>query len=60
MKSTTYLRDTKKFWAVHEKARSALDKKRENSSLNEKKAVAKKVRLDMTYLKTGKIISKKP
>ena len=60
MNKTSYTKDTKKFWQAREQARSALDKKRANVSFAKKVEVAKKLRADAAFLKSGRIVTPKP
>ena len=54
------MRDTKAFWKERDEARSALDKKRANVSYPEKVKIARKLRSDADFLKSGRIVSSKP
>ena len=59
MTKNNYLKDTKGFWQIREKARKNLDIKRAGASYSEKVAIASKLRSDARFLKNGRIISSK-
>ena len=59
MTKVNYLKDTKRFWQTHEKARRNLDAKRASVSYSEKLTIASKLRSDARFLKSGRIISSK-
>lgn len=60
MTKISYMRDIEEFWKERDKARSALDKKRANVSYPEKVKIARKLRSDADFLKSGRIVSSKP
>ena len=55
-----YMKDTKAFWQEREKSRSALDKKRRNMSFSKKVKYLEKLRSDLDFLKSGRLVSPKP
>ena len=57
MSGIVYKTDTKEFWRMRTEARAKLDAARANASRAEKNAVTRKVRADVAFLKTGKIVS---
>ena len=59
MTKTNYMKDTRKFWQIREKGRSALNKKRANVSFAEKVKIAEKLRSDADFLRSGQIVSSK-
>ena len=59
MTNVSYIKDTKKFWRVREKARTALDKERANATNTVKVKIAEKMRSDANFLKSGQIVSSK-
>ena len=59
MKETYYMKDTKRFWQAREKSRSALDKKRANTSFTSKVKIAAKLRSDAAFLKSGRVVTPK-
>ena len=59
MSDTTYMKDTKGFWQGRNEARAKLDAARSQASRAEKNAVKRKLRADVAFLKTGKIVAPK-
>ena len=57
MREVHYLKDTRKFWKAREKARIALDHKRANTSHTEKASIARKLRADAEFMKSGRIVA---
>ena len=53
MTKANYLKDTRKFWRVRERARKSLDARRTSASYSEKVLIAEKLRLDKQFLKSG-------
>jgi len=59
MTNGNYIQDTRKFWEERRKARKNLDRKRADASYSEKVTIAEKLRSDMVFLKSGRIINSK-
>jgi len=59
MSSTSYTKDTERFWRAREKARHAFDEQRANVPYPEKVEIAHKLRSDAAFLKTGRVVSSK-
>jgi len=53
-----YLKDSKKFWETHKKARQAKDKKLAKLPFSEKTAMAEKIQADYEVLRNAKDESK--
>jgi hypothetical protein len=59
MEKVKYIKDTKKFWEIHNKARKSLDIKRASASYGEKTVIAHRLREDMSLLKKGRVVHSK-
>lgn len=59
MNNIHYIRDIKKFWQIRKHSRIALDERRANAPLSEKRRVSERILSDARFMKTGRIISPK-
>ena len=59
MTNARYLKDTKEFWQIRDKARKNLDARRANVSYSKKIAIADKLRADAKFLRGGNAIPSK-
>ncbi len=56
MSKEYYLKTTREFWLTRKASRASLDNERANASPAEKAEIVEKLRSDITFLKSGKII----